>query len=161
MRRSAAGDVLAGLVAGYVGSRAMDRATGWCWDVTGERARSREAAANPDGTMVTVGRPVAVRLGRGDGDDAARATAAQLHRGLGLAYGVVAALVARSGARPLAAGIGTGAAAFLLVDELTMSAVLPPPWDYPPQSHLRGAVGHLTHGAVAGLVLTAWHRAGR
>ena len=158
MSSSRVWDAAAGLAAGYVGSRAMDRATAWYWSRMSQQARTRESEANPDGTLHTVGRAVAVRLGRGD--DAAAATAAQLHRGLGLTYGVVAAQLVRSGIPPLAAGVVTGAAAFALVDEAVMSTVLPPPWAYPVESHVRGAVGHLTLGAVVGILLTAWRRVG-
>ncbi len=160
MSSSWAWDAAAGLAAGYVGSRAMDRATAWYWGRMSQQARTREGEANPEGTLLTVGRAVAVRLGRSDDAAAAQATAAQLHRGLGLAYGVVAARLVRSGIPPLAAGVVTGAAAFALVDEAVMSTLLPPPWAYPVESHVRGAVGHLTLGAVVGILLTVCRRVG-
>lgn len=161
MRRDAGPHVAVGLAAGYLGSRAMDRATTWYWGRMSEQARGHEADANPDGTPLTVGRAVAVRLGRGDAAQTAYATAAQLHRGLGLLYGVVAQQLVRSGVPPLAAGLLTGAAAFVLVDEALMSTVLPPPSAYPLESHVRGVVGHLTLGATVGLLLTGVNGAAR
>ena len=95
---------------------------------------------------------------RGEGDDVAARTSLQVHRALGLSYGVVAALLARRGLHPLAAGVAAGAGAFALVDEALLSTVLPPPTAYPVQSHLRGAVGHLALGTTAGLLLTAARR---
>ncbi|MCW2613780.1 MAG: hypothetical protein JWN08_774 [Frankiales bacterium] len=151
-------DLPVGAAAGYAGSRAMDLATTWTWDRTGDVARKREHEANPDGTPLTVGRAFAARLGRDPGDATAYATAARAHRGLGLGYGVVAALLVRRGVRPLTAGLLSGAGAFVLVDEAVMSTVLPPPTAYPLQSHLRGVVGHLALGATAGAVLAAARR---
>lgn len=158
MTSSWAWDAGAGLLAGYVGSRAMDQATTWYWGRMSERAKAREVEANPEGTPLTVGRTVAVRLGRGSDEGTARATAAQLHRGLGLAYGVLAARLVRSGLPPVTAGVVTGAAAFVLVDEAATSAVLPAPWTYPLESHVRGAIGHLTLGTVVGIVLAVWRQ---
>jgi hypothetical protein len=154
-------DLAVGAVAGYAGSRAMDRATTWYWDRMDEQAKQRERAANPDGTPLVVGRVGARLLGRGDEDGAAYRTAAQVHRGLGIAYGVAAALLARRGTPPLGAGLLAGAGAFALVDEGVLSTVLPPPTAYPPESHARGLLGHLVLGATAGAVLTVVERVTR
>ena len=62
---------------------------------------------------------------------------------------------------PARAGMAAGTAAFLLVDEGVVSAVFtPPPWAYPIESHLRGAIGHLAYGAAAGAMLSAARRLG-
>jgi hypothetical protein len=48
---------------------------------------------------------------------------------------------------------------FLLVDELANSLFFtPPPQAYPPESHLRGLVGHLTFGAATGVLLSVARR---
>ncbi len=91
-------------------------------------------------------------------DEQRRSVAARIgsvvHRSLGLAYGVTAAALARTGTGPVRAGITAGTAAFLLVDEGVVGTVFtPPPWAYPIESHLRGAVGHLACGAAAGAML--------
>jgi hypothetical protein len=151
-------DVGVGALAGYAGSRAMDRATTWYWERMSASSKQRERAANPDGTPLVVGRTVAGLIGRGDGTDAAYRTAGQLHRALGVTYGVKAALLARWGVPPTAAGLLTAAAAFVVVDEALMSTMLPNPTAYPKESHLRGVVGHLTLGATVGVVLSAERR---
>lgn len=154
-------DLAVGALAGYAGSRAMDRATTWYWNRMSDASRTREHDANPDGTPLVVGRRVAGLLGRGDGTAAAYTAAGQVHRALGMSYGIAASGLVRRGLPPVAAGIATGSAAFVLVDELAMSTLLPPPWAYPLDSHLRGLVGHLTLGVTAGLVLTAARALGR
>jgi hypothetical protein len=113
--------------------------------------------ANPDGTALTLGRALARATGQ-EGDRVAYALAGRAHRGLGMTYGAVAALLAARGVRSLTAGIATGAGAFVLVDELALSAVLPPPTAYPVASHVRGVVGHLVLGTTVGLLLTAARR---
>ena len=158
MHAALATDLAVGAAAGYVGSRTMDRVTGWYWDRTGEAARRSEHDANPEGTPLVVGRAAARLLGRGEGEDAAYRTAAQVHRGLGVGYGFVAALLARRGTPPMTAGLLAGAGAFVLVDEAALSLVLPTPTRYPLHSHLRGVAGHLALGATAGLLLTAVQR---
>ena len=97
---------------------------------------------------------------RGHGREAAR-IGFVVHRSLGVAYGITAAAFARAGARPLRAGIATGAAAFVLVDECVVGTLFtPPPWAYPIESHLRGAIGHLAYGVAAGIMLASAHRLG-
>ena len=78
-----------------------------------------------------------------------------LHRGLGVGYGALGAVLARRGFPPALAGLTASSLGFALVDEGAMYALLPPPTAYPLAAHMRGVVGHLTHGAMAGLVLTA------
>ena len=60
---------------------------------------------------------------------------------------------------PLAAGVASGMAGFLLVDEAANSLFFtPPPQAYPVESHLRGAVGHLAFGATLGVLLAVARR---
>lgn len=150
-------DLVVGAAAGYVGSRVMDLTTTAVYERTSAQARAREVAANPDGTPLTLGRALARATGQ-EGDRAAYALAGKAHRGLGMTYGAVAALLAGRGVPPVAAGIATGAGAFALVDELALSAVLPPPTAYPVASHVRGALGHLALGATVGLLLAGARR---
>jgi hypothetical protein len=67
---------------------------------------------------------------------------------------MTAAALAKAGGRPVRTGLAIGAAAFALVDEGVVSALFtPPPWAYPIESHVRGAVGHLAYGVAAGAML--------
>ena len=82
-----------------------------------------------------------------------------MHRSLGQGYGVAAAALAGAGVPPLAAGVASGMAGFLLVDEAANSLFFtPPPQAYPVESHLRGAVGHLAFGATLGVLLAVARR---
>ena len=72
---------------------------------------------------------------------------------------LAAAVLTRRGVPPLAAGVASGMAGFLLMDELANSLFFtPPPQAYPVESHLRGAVGHLTLGLVTGALLAVARR---
>jgi hypothetical protein len=85
--------------------------------------------------------------------------ASALHQSLGQLYGVGAASLIRVGVPPLAAGITTGVAGLLLIDELANSLFFtPPPQAYPVESHLRGLVGHLSFGATLGILLAVARR---
>ena len=115
----------------------------------------------PGGTLVLAGRRLAGAVGRAVTDAEAARIGHVVHRSLGVSYGIAAAALVRAGIGPLRAGIMAGAAAFLLVDEGVNSAFFtPPPRAYPLQSHLRGVVGHLAYGVVAGTMLAVARRLG-
>jgi hypothetical protein len=150
-----------GAAIGYGASWVMDQATGWYLERQSKTSRRREDEIEPGGTPVLAGRKLASWVGRDVADDEAARIGFIVHRSLGVAYGMTAAALARTGARPVRAGITTGAAAFVLVDEGVVSTLFtPPPWAYPIESHLRGAIGHLAYGAAAGAMLAATHRLG-
>lgn len=137
----------------------MDRTTGWYWERQSKASRLREDEIAPGGAPVLAGRKLAGWAGREVTDDEAAGIGFIVHRSLGVAYGVTAAALARAGHKPLLAGISTGAAAFILVDEGVIGTIFtPPPWAYPIESHLRGAIGHLAYGAAAGTMLAAARR---
>ena len=155
-------DLGIGAAVGYGASMAMDAATGWYWERQGKASRRREDEIAPGGAPVLAGRKLAGWVGRKVTDDEAARIGFVVHRSLGVAYGMTAAALARAGATGLIrAGITAGTAAFLLVDEGVVGAVFtPPPWAYPVESHLRGAVGHLVYGAAAGAMLSVARRLG-
>jgi hypothetical protein len=150
-----------GAAIGYGASWAMDQATGWYLERQSKASRQREDEIEPGGTPVLAGRKLAGWVGRDVTDDEAGRIGFIVHRSLGVAYGMTAAALARAGARPVRVGITTGAVAFVLVDEGVVSTLFtPPPWAYPIESHLRGAVGHLAYGVAAGAMLAAAQRLG-
>ena len=150
-----------GAAIGYGASWAMDRATGWYLERQSETSKRREQEVAPGGAPVLAGRKLAGWIGREITDEEAARIGFVVHRSLGVAYGITAAAFARAGARPLRAGIATGATAFVLVDEGFMSAfVTPPPWAYLPESHVRGVVGHLAFGGAVGAMLAVARRLG-
>jgi hypothetical protein len=152
-------DLAIGAAIGYCASRAMDLATDWCFEHQSEASRRREEEVAPGGTLVLAGRWLAGTLGRDVTDEEAERIGWVIHRVLGVVYGTAAAALARAGVSPMRAGIATGAAAFVLVDEGFMSAfVTPPPWAYLVESHVRGIVGHLAYGGAVGVMLAVARR---
>jgi hypothetical protein len=139
----------------------MDLVTGWFFEHQSQASRRREVEVAPGGTPVLVGQKLAELAGRDVTDAEAARISLFVHRSLGVAYGMAAAALVRAGARPFQAGVVTGATAFVLVDEgLSSAAFTPPPGAYPVESHLRGVVGHLTFGVVAGAMLVVARRLG-
>jgi hypothetical protein len=149
--------VLVGAAAGYAANRCMDLATSWFYGRQSEESRAREEEVLPGGALVAGGRDMARMMGMENPDDE---TVARLglraHRGIGMAYGVLGALLVGTRVRPMRAGLLVGVAAFVLVDEALNAVQLEPsPSDFPMEAHARGVVGHLAFGAALGAVLTA------
>ena len=134
----------------------MDRATGWYLEHQSKESRRREEEVAPGGAPVLAGRKLASFVGREVSDEEAAKIGFVVNRALGMSYGMAAAALARAGVPPLVAGIATGAVAFVVVDEVVVSTLFtPPPLAYPLESHVRGLMGHLGYGVVAGTMLFA------
>lgn len=147
--------------AGAGAGRAMDAATTWFLQRQSEVSKRREEELTLGGAPLVTVRRLADVFGAEVTDEEAARLAGLLHRGLKTAYGVTAALLVRAGTRPLRAGLAVGAAAFLVVDEgVSALGVVPRAPAYPLESHLRGAVGHLTFGIVMGGTLALARRLG-
>jgi hypothetical protein len=151
--------LLVGAGAGYLAGRVMDQATTWFYERQSDASRQRENELLPEGAPVASARRLAGLVGAEPTDEQAGRLAATLHQSLGQGYGVAGAALAAAGVSPLAAGVATGMAGFLLVDEAANSLFFtPPPQAYPVESHLRGAVGHLAFGATLGALLALARR---
>jgi hypothetical protein len=154
--RSAVWNLGIGAAIGYCSSRAMDQATSWYLERQSQASRRREEEVAPGGAPVLVGKKLAGVGGREVTDEQAARIGSFVHRSLGMIYGMAAAALARTSVPPLRAGVATGAAAFVVVDEGVLSVFFTPPaWAYPLESHLRGVVGHLAYGTAAGMMLSA------
>jgi hypothetical protein len=139
----------------------MDQATTWFYERQSDASKQREGELLPEGAPLASARKLAGLIGAEPTDEQAGTIAATLHQGLGQLYGVVAAALTRRGVPPVRAGLASGAAGFLLVDELANGLFFtPPPQAYPVESHLRGLVGHLTFGATTGALLALARRLG-
>jgi hypothetical protein len=153
--------LLVGAAAGYLAGQVMDKATTWFYERQSDASKRRESELLPEGAPMASARKLAGLVGAEPTDDQAGTIASTLHQSLGQLYGVVAAALARNGVPPVTAGLATGAGGFLLVDELANSLFFtPPPQAFPVESHLRGAVGHLTFGAATGVLLALARRLG-
>lgn len=150
-----------GAAAGYLAGQVMNQATTWFYERQSDASKQREGELLPEGAPLASARKLAGLIGAEPTDEQAGTIAATLHQGLGQLYGVVAAALTRRGVPPVRAGLASGAAGFLLVDELANSLFFtPPPQAYPVESHLRGLVGHLTFGATTGALLALARRLG-
>ena len=150
-----------GAAAGYLAGRVMDQATTWFYTRQSDASKQREGELLPEGAPVASARKLAGLIGAEPTDEQAGTIATTLHQGLGQLYGVAAAALTRRGVPPVRAGLASGAAGFLLVDELANSLFFtPPPQADPVESHLRGLVGHLTFGATTGALLALARRLG-
>jgi hypothetical protein len=151
--------LLVGAAAGYLAGRVMDQATTWFYERQSDASKRRESELLPEGAPVASARKLAGLLGAEPTDAQTGTIATALHQSLAQLYGVVAAVLTRRGVPPLRAGLASGVAGFLLVDELANGLFFtPPPQAYPVESHLRGAVGHLTFGATTGVLLALARR---
>jgi hypothetical protein len=151
--------VLLGAAAGYAANRCMDLATSWFYARQSDESRAKEEEVLPGGALVAGGRDMARMMGIEDPDDETVARLGlRMHRGGGVAYGILAALAVAAGVRPMRAGLLVGAAAWLLVDEVLNAVQLEPsPGDFPIEAHARGVVGHAAFGAALGAALTVAH----
>jgi hypothetical protein len=146
--------LLVGAAAGYVAGQVMDKATTWFYERQSDASKQREQLLLPEGAPMASAKKLAALAGAEPTDEQTAQLAATLHQSLGQLYGVAAATLAGRGVNPVSAGLATSLGGFLLVDELANSLFFtPPPQAYPPESHLRGLVGHLTFGATTGLLL--------
>jgi hypothetical protein len=151
--------VLVGAAAGYAAGKVMDRATTWFYQRQSDASKQREGELMPEGAPMASARKLAGLVGAQPTDKQASRIATVLHQSLGQLYGVGAAALTRAGVPPLTAGVASGVAGLLLVDELANSLFFtPPPQAYPIESHLRGVVGHLTFGATLGVLLAVARR---
>ena len=151
--------LVVGAAAGYLAGQVMDKATTWYYERQSDASKQREQELLPEGAPLAAARRVAGLVGAEPTDDQAGQLALAMHQVLGQSYGVAAAALARRGVSPVAAGLASGIGGFLVVDELANSLFFtPPPQAYPVESHLRGVVGHVTFGAVTGLLLAVARR---
>jgi hypothetical protein len=151
--------LVVGAAAGYLAGQAMDGATTWYYGRQSDASKQREQELLPEGAPLAAARRLAGLVGAEPTDDQAGRLALAMHQGLGQLYGVAAAALAYRGMSPVTAGLATGVGGFLVVDELANSLfITPPPQAYPVESHLRGVVGHLTLGAVTGVLLAVARR---
>jgi len=148
--------VVIGTVAGYAANRAMDVATSWFYARQSEAAKELEEAVYPGGAILDGGRQVATLMKiTNPGEDQVQQLGIRAHRAVGMTLGVIAATLVGFGVRPMKAGVLTGVAAFVLVDEIMNAVQLDPsPTDFPIEAHLRGALGHATFGVSLGAGLT-------
>ena len=154
-------DLAIGLAAGLVATRAYGLAQEALARPMPEGVKEHEERLRPEPTSRVAARKVAEGLGYSLDERQLGLATAAVHYGLGLAWGPVYGLLRRHARmRPLAAGLATGAAMSLVVDEALVPALglSPPNRAFPAVTHVRGFLNHLAYGAAAALTAEAVYR---
>jgi uncharacterized membrane protein YagU involved in acid resistance len=141
----------AGVVGGYVGTKVMNPVTTKLQELAPEEDRQREKAVSP-GSPYEIGvRKAADLLGVTLSDEQLKAAASAMPYTVGITGGLLYVIFRRRlRLNPLLAGLMSGMALFVVVDEgLTPALGLSAPdRAYPLSTHLRGFLGHLAYGAA-------------
>jgi hypothetical protein len=152
-------DLAIGAASGYVASFLMDVATGAYLARQSERSVRRQDELAPGGAPALFIRRAAGLTGAEVGVERSEAQAMVLHRTLTSAYGAAAAALVSPERSPMRAALLATTSALVLVDEgLPTLRIVPPPQEWPFESHVRGIVGHVTLGLGIGAILTVADR---
>lgn len=140
----------AAVVGGVAGSKLMDPVTTKLMQSASKRDLRREREASKGGSAPTVAARKAADVVGADLDKQEEAKAGSLmHYLTGVAAGPLYVWLRRGrGMSPLAAGLASGMALFVAVDEVAnpILGTSGPPQAYPASTHLRGLVGHAVFG---------------
>lgn len=155
--RELVADVGAGMIGGYVGTKVMEPVSMKLYELESEEDRRKEDEARPGPPYLIAARKSTEALGIELSEEHLEKVAMYVfHYGLGMGWGPPYGFLRRwTDLNPVSAGLLTGAAMSLLVDEgmtplLGFSA---PNREYPLATHLRGFAAHLAFGlGVAGTV---------
>lgn len=147
-------DALASAVAGFVATKITEQGQMALYRATPSKVRKREDRARPGPPPQLAAQKTLRALGVAPTEKRTAAAAMGFHYGLGLAWAPSYLLLRRyGGLGPVSAGLLSGAAMSLLVDEGLTPALgfSAPNRAYPDTTHVRGFVGHLLFGlALAG-----------
>lgn len=143
-------DVGTGMIGGYVGTQVLERVSMKLYELKPEEDRKREEEVRPGPPFYIAAKKTTEALGLELSEEQLQNLATYVfHYGLGMGWGpTYTFLRRRSDLNPVSAGLLSGAALSLLVDEgitplLGFSA---PNRDYPLSTHLSGFVAHLAFG---------------
>ena len=155
-------DIAVGLLAGLVATQVTNLVQGPLRRLTPRRVTLWERLVRPGASSSLVAaRKVADHLDSSLSKQETERLGKLIHNGIGMAWGPVYGLLRRHGSMPpFAAGLATGTAMSLVLDEVVVPALglSAPDQDYPILTHVRGFVAHLVYGAVAALTTEAVHR---
>lgn len=148
--RTLAANAAATIAGGYAGSKVMDPVTTKMMEMQSEQAMQQEKAASKGGSAPIV---AAEKLARAVGEELDEQEKQQagsvMHYLTGMAAGPLYLwLRRRHRMSPLAAGLASGMALFVAVDEIgnPLIGTSGPPQAYPMATHMRGFVGHVVFG---------------
>jgi hypothetical protein len=150
--RTLAFDVLLGAAAGAAATWAMDAVTALIVKQQPDEVTERENEVRGKKTAYEIAAEKGAKLvGRKLLKKQRKALGAGIHWSLGIGsgalYGVLRNRVRYAG---IGSGVAFGIAMFALLDEAALAALglVPPPSEFPWQTHARGFAGHLVLGAI-------------
>ena len=153
--RAVAGGVATGVVAGYVGTKAMEPVSMYLYRHEPEHARAAEDAARPGPPYRVAAKKITYALGLTLTDEVLDKVALGFHYGLGVSWAPLYGIL-RHRARLAAptASLVTGLAMAVIADEAMtpMLGFSAPKRAYPLVTHPRGVAAHLVFGATVGVV---------
>jgi uncharacterized membrane protein YagU involved in acid resistance len=155
-------DLAIGLAAGYVATKATERAQMALWKVTPEAIQEKEQDVRPGPPPKMAAKQTAKWLDLDPDKQQMKMLSQAFHYGLGLAWGPIYGLLRRySHMSPLGAGIVTGMSMSVIVDEALNPALgfTAPSREYPVTTHVRGFLGHLAFGLAAAATAEILYRA--
>lgn len=158
--------VVRGVMAGAIGTWALDRVDWFMWDRESEESRQRTRSVRPDGEPPA--HVLAGKIERMLDLEASRERHAATGQAIHFAIGVLPAIAYafmrdRLPGRGVARGLILGGGMFAMQDELmnSVSGLGAKPQDYPWQAHARGLVAHLVYGVATELMLNAMEKSAR
>lgn len=154
-------DIGVGLISGYVGTKLMEPVSMKLYELEPEAARQREDQVRPGPPYQIAAQKTAAAFGLTLSEPQLERAGLLFHYGLGMSWGPVYVLMRRgTHLHPVAAGLATGAAMSLLVDEGLTPALgfSAPNSAYPLATHARGFIAHLVFGlsVAATAELSLW-----
>lgn len=155
-----------GVMAGAIGTWAMDRVDWFMWDheSAAARQRTRDVRPNKEPPAHVLASKAEKLLDLEPSQERHAATGQAIHFCIGVLPAIAYALVRdKLPGRGVGRGLIFGGGAFAVQDELmnTMSGLGAKPRDYPWQAHVRGLVAHLIYGVVTELTLDAMEKSAR
>jgi uncharacterized membrane protein YagU involved in acid resistance len=157
-------DLLIAPIAGFAGTKVMEPVSMGLYNLESPRDRAQEDAVRPGVPFEIAAKKTLGALGFNLEGPALERAGLAFHYGLAIGWAPVYALLRRTTPlNPLAAGLVSGAAMSLLIDEgmTPMIGFSAPDRAYPASTHVRGFIAHLVFGlAIAAVTETAWALSG-
>lgn len=150
-----AAELTAGIVGGIVATQINDIVEKAFWRATPEQEKAREPETQDDSSADAAARKLLECVHDHPPKQLQKVVKKGIHFGLGAAWGPLYCWLRRhTGMTPYAAGVTSGVALSLIVDEALnpLLRITPPPRAYPASTHVRGIVTHVVWGLICGAV---------
>lgn len=143
------------LLAGYASTLVMEQFSSWWYQRQDETSRRREEELREAMPTTVLAEKVDRLLGLQLKPDAIESLGMWLHYAIGATGGLAALALRARGWKGIRAGLATGVAMSVAVDEGLnyLLGLAAPPGSWPWQAHARGFAAHLVYGATLGILI--------